>query len=575
MSQMGGASGGGMAPGGGQRGRGVEDLEWFTIDNFAPGIVQKLNTFSLTGASPAPLGAARLENTYRCVALAGGGLGPLPKRFYDYSRTALGDAATRTVTGFYCSGPLAANFNPMLVLDETDATIRTEAFFLGFGYESGGNHIERLDSLDAWLSSASILNLYTHTNATLTGVYGPWYIDSFRDAAGAGAGSVGHPGIVASWQRPMATSSFSTGLLYPDFLVAGSPYVGSAIGGGLLCTHQSRVTVAQRDGGVIGPGWGTGATGKYHEAETIYFSDPMEGSSALGELINVGPENPSSYGVLASLSASDLLGVKHRGGAYLIQGDLGFPTVRHLPGVTSTGGTECNGAGTRLGFVYGVNNGGVYVWAGADESTPLAPQLEDNFWIPPGSSTLRRYKGRFHQWKDYILAPNNWLFDMTTQGWWRLEDTSVYEYGQFMPSMFNNVLFGARTTFSDASPVCISGWHPKEAASSYSWQSQTIPLTYSRRITLREVHLIAQGVGTIVVTLSGSATTNDITVTFTLPAEAATHPVLLRKRLAWEGEYISVRFVSAHTSTGAAPVIHSFRGGYHQDQQVGQSGVLS
>ncbi len=164
----------------------IEGLNWFNLADFSPGIVQKLNSFSLTGASPAPLGAARLENTYRCVALAGGGLGPLPKRFYDYSRTAIGNAATRTITGFHVAGPIAAHSQNMLVQDETDATQRLEAFFLGFGYESGGVHTERLDSLDAWLSSSSILTLYSNTAGAVTGIFGPWYIDSFRDAAGGG-----------------------------------------------------------------------------------------------------------------------------------------------------------------------------------------------------------------------------------------------------------------------------------------------------------------------------------------------------------------------------------------------------
>lgn len=561
-----------MLPSGGSGQRGEENLEWFAIDDFSPGIVQRLNNFALTGASPAPIGAARLENTYRCVALPGGGIGPLPKRFYDYSRTAIGNAAERTITGFHAAGPIYTGaLSTFTQHDETDPTVRMEEFLLGFGYESGGSHVEKIEAFQVWSASpTAVLVLNNYTNATLTGVYGPTYFDDFRDANGT-PGAVGYKCVVMGWSRPWNTSSAEIALEYPDPAAAGTPFTGTAVAAGIVCTHQSRMTVAIR-AGTVAP-WGTGSA---KETETIYFSDPMDPQSASGEYINIGPENPSSIGVLASLSASDLLVIKHRGGAYLVQGDLAFPTVRHLPGVTSTGGTECVGAGTRLGFIYGINNGGVHVWSGADESTPLAPQLEDNFWIPSGSALLRRYKGRFTQWKDYILAPNNWLFDMATKGWWRLEDPDdEYEYGFFQPSPFNNVLFGARTIFSDADPVCISGWNPKEAASSYSWQSQTLPLARSRRITLREIQLIAQGVGTITVTLTGSETTADKTVTFPLPAAAATHPVLLRKMLAWEGEYLSIRVESAHSSTGAAPIVQSIRGGYHQDMRIGETGVLS
>lgn len=547
-----------------RQGGGPENLEWFAIDDFSPGIVQKKNSFTFTGASPSPLGAAQAEDTYRCVALPGGGLGPLPKKFYNYSRAAI-SAETKTVSGFHLHAGITNAIADFPASDETDPTVRTEEFFVGYGYESGGAHRERVDALKVWNTvPTTVLQLYEDNDAVLTDVYGPFYMDDFRHANGV-AGAVGWPCIAVNWVRPITaiTGANRDGFVYPSPAAAGTPYTESSIDGGIMCTHQSRIVVATRSGTVAS--WGA-------ETETIYFSDPMDPGSALGEYINVGPENLSSYGVLASLSANDLFGIKHRGGAYLIQGDLAFPMVRHLPGVVSTGGTECNGIATRLGFVYGVNNGGVYVWQGADESTPLSPQLEDNFWIASGTAKLRRYKGKFATWKDYIIAPNNWLFDMATKGWWRLDTPVDGEYHLFHTSPFNNVLFGARTTFSDASPIVISGWDPENSASSFSWKSQPLPLTYNRRVTVREVQVIAQGVGDITLSVIGSTSDQSKNIVWTLPAEAATHPVLLRKRLSWQGSYVQLQLGSYHSSTGPAPIINAIRGAYHTDQQIAESG---
>ncbi len=538
-------------------------LQYMTINDFSPGIIQKLNSFSLTGASPAQLGAARLENTYRCVALPNGGLGPLPKRYYDYSRAAIGNAATRYVTGFNLMGPISSVVTNFPQMNEQDTSLHNEEYFLGFGYESGGNHIERMDALQPWSGAATLLNLFTDTDANLTDIYGPWYIDTWTYANGFAPPVTGYAGALFSWARPWNNVfSPSTNFIYPDPAIA-TPFVNGCIGGGgPAVAHQSRIVASSR-AGATASGFGTG---QMYRTTPLNFSDPMDDGSVAGEFLAYGYEKPFGIGALASLSASDLLVIHNRGGAYLIQGDLAYPTVRHLPGVMGTGGTECVGTSSALGFVYGVNKGGVRVWSGGESSLPLASQLEDNFWMPPGMSKVRRYKGKFATWKDYILAPNNWLFDTNTKGWWKLEDNAVMEYGFFESSGFNNVLYGARTTFSDASPICISGWDPAVGASSYSWQSQPLGPSLHRVIDVREVQIIVQGAGTITYTLTGGVA--DVTAALAIPAAAASVPQMLRTNVKWQGSNVLCRVEANSGSSAAAPVIYAIKLGYKERMDV-------
>lgn len=553
-------------------GAGPGGLKWFSIDDFSPGIVQRKNAYVLTGGVPAPLGAAEAEATYRCVALPGGGLGPLPKRHYDYSHAAIGDATTRYNTGFMVMGPIidvvgANTANVMEVNDQSSGQL--DEFILGYSYNANPNYTVTFEAIRAWLAAPSILTLYSLTSATRTDVHGAIYMTPARHSPTGTTPIDDDLALVAgAWERPLSVAALTgdTDFLYP-FPGLGTPYTNVGIVTGYLVAHQARVVAALK---------GTEAwAGKsyYDQARLVWTTPYRLASRVTSDFLNVGPETPFGIGCMASLSASDLLVIKHQGGAYLIQGDLTYPIIRHLPGVTGTGGTECYGANTSLGFVYGVNQGGVRLWQGGEGSEQLAPQLEPNFWITPDWDPVYQYKGRFAQWGDYIIAPNNWLFDTVTKGWWRLEYPVEGVYTQFIPSPSNNVLYAARATWTDASPVVVSGWDPTAGASSYSWKSHPIPLSYDRRVTIREIHIIAQGDGDITAHLTGG--NQDVNLTFELPAEAATRPVLLRKKITWEGTAPSIQFVSYHNSTGAAPTIYSFRAGYHEDNQVAESGEFT
>src|SRR3954470_10605007 len=96
----------------------AEDLRWYTLSDFSPGIRHKLGLVGQGSAQcPVPsqghpshalTGIAAQQGTYRCIALPTGGLGPLPRRVYSYSRDHwFADRIGPTyVSGFHVAGPV-------------------------------------------------------------------------------------------------------------------------------------------------------------------------------------------------------------------------------------------------------------------------------------------------------------------------------------------------------------------------------------------------------------------------------------------------------------------------------------
>src|SRR4051794_33970522 len=80
------------------------------LNDFSPGIIQRTGVQTAT-TSPASMGAAQVTNTYRCIALPGGGLGPLPRRVTDRFVNDLGAAnppAVAIVQAMRIMGPMVA-----------------------------------------------------------------------------------------------------------------------------------------------------------------------------------------------------------------------------------------------------------------------------------------------------------------------------------------------------------------------------------------------------------------------------------------------------------------------------------
>jgi hypothetical protein len=135
----------------------------------------------------------------------------------------------------------------------------------------------------------------------------------------------------------------------------------------------------------------------------------------------VAEDSPSAFGTVGVVTIDQLLLVKHTGGGSLVAGDLDNPTHQRLPYIEPTGGLVHKGCHTPIGFVYGSPNG-IFSWQGGDATQRISPQLDGFFWDHTDGSADESYagsRGRMAYWNGYIFVPNNYIFDIETQSWWR------------------------------------------------------------------------------------------------------------------------------------------------------------
>lgn len=268
---------------------------------------------------------------------------------------------------------------------------------------------------------------------------------------------------------------------------------------------------------------------------------------------------------MSSLTASDLLIIYNSGGASLIQGDLAAPVIRRLPNVPGTRGIFVEGASTPQGFIYIQNRGGAYIWAGGDAAQLISPQLDDDFWFISGTEVVQQYAGSCAYWRDYVLLPNNWLYDTKTQSWWKLEDNATLTYWIYRINPTNNMLYAFVPIFTQ-NATNISGFSPATLASTYSWQSQPFYPAEDGTVEMMELLVIAQGtIGdtlTFTLTAIDSAQVDTQVVTLT-----ATTPTYYRRNLTGAtGAVWQVRVQAS--SVGNAPVLYEYRLGYEDSYKV-------
>lgn len=482
-----------------------------SFSDFSPGIIQRTGVLGTLQYSPAPLGAASITNTYRCCALPGGGLGPLPKHtgdllFTDHSTTNLPASTTGYITGFKIAGPMykkTSSSAPQM------AKLSARPFELHIGYEyvSSGtrNHVWR--KYPYYSSDASVvINSATATDANTFQVPTPTSFVITRMFPSAPT-VAGYTVVVGSWvlaaDPPIANTDYA--MIYPDptdgtTVVTDTPYDLTNLFAGLGIGHQNRYVSLFRGESAHGANGGVFLTNEFikYTLPNTYTQDGS-GSSLFGA------EHPNGIGAFGSLTASDLLLIKHAGGAFLIQGDLNSPITRHYPSVTPTGGVECYGTDSPFGFCYLVNNDGVYSWGGGDQSINLSTQLEDGFWQVPGLLTYR-FGGQLYSWGDGIVVPNNFLFD--GKAWWRFEDPSIATYYLYDKDPVNNIIYAAKPSFSDTDHIIAGAFDLTTPATNFSWQSQPINVNDRRRMRVRSCYITAQGSGTVTVTITPTDNTD-------------------------------------------------------------------
>lgn len=547
----------------------TQQLQWLRINDFSPGIRHKTLRVGHT-SSPFPLGAADAAETYRCIALPGGGLGPLPRRSYSLTRAGLEtNFQTRVqngnhrIVGFHVTGP---------VTDSTGGGHSRIEFHLAYEYfhdaDNNGSFETRKFRWERhriWEASPTIDAIYTHSTTSEPSPANFYRIAHFADyrADPADPTLVGKPVVAMAWYSGNGGTA-DVWKTFPDPATPSSNTpddISTTITAARIIEHQGRLVAFENDI------HSHGTAGTWISDEQVWWTNVNLNtiSNSVASMLSQG--QMAGYGCAKTVSAQEMIAIKHRGGAISVHGDLDDPTIIALPGVMSTGGAECSPCYSPMGLIYGVRGSGVWGWQGGDASVNLSPTMEDDFWnYPVDSHRIANYSGDFELWGSYVVTPNQWLLDTTTGAWWRLEDGDTFSILHWGVNPDEGEwLYGAPAFFEDTATPVVYGWDRTDPAYSYRWRSQALEPTIDRVINVHEVVVSAIGNGdTVTITLTNDAGDSQVE-TFTIGS--STMPKKYRKQTRMVGSGIKVQ-IDADGGADAAPIVYEVALAYNENQML-------
>lgn len=523
-------------------------LPLIRFSDFTPGIAD------IPGVNYRPEQAMR-TNTYRCIANRTGALTPLPRQDTSYAgidyESANPDAGYYLVNGFYVP---PYTVTPETGSDPVDPDGRFHAVFLSVSYVKGGSFKNKLELFRFWDNP--------HTNATLRTSSGAPASNTGATAFGATFGltrmnkgaptSPGVPIVVIGWGNLDPSLKYVSTFPNDATPTLDTLYdITTSIALPIITVHQGRVVISE----VTNYGFGTQGTSV--TSENLQWTN-VNDDSVVNIVQAFVPENPNGYAVLYPMSANELFALKQTGAALMV-GDLDNPSIQNLPMVPGTIIVQTATA-SPLGLIYGSEQSGVWVWQHGDSSTLLSPNMLPDFWMIANEPlTGNRY--RFECWDDWIIVPNNWVFDTLTKGWWRLENEATFQINKY--GRYDKFLYGAKRTYTHAALTAFYSWRKDKGAVSYSWQSHPIWETIDRIFSVREIELVAKGQGTVVATLTAidNSTTSK---TFTLANTG--FPERFRANFAIQGRYLQLRLVADSGSNSVdAPTVYEVQ--LHPDER--------
>jgi hypothetical protein len=584
-------------------GQGVE--EYIELTDFSAGIA----TGWLSSNHPDQQdGVAQITDTYGCIASARGGLEPGPR--LDQGFTAAFHQNNTTPSGY----PSQVRVLDMMAApawkqstwwNTTETALPpdgllfiTEHFqsFSGTTYRKiGGWTVDNVGTL-----AGPVFNSNYASADTINSQVKQWSTGSvalFRTAIGLStAVDPTEPGVsFSAWHSNMtnttgqvwdnAETDVSNDFTSSSTWYGGSPYTMTSgwFNTTRMFTHQGRVCwsslVTPPSPALQGYGdvWNTSAAAPFatFSDDLIVFHDKNAAQKfdASFNYLQIDSRIPDMCGAIASMNQSDLFIVKAQRGGVIIRGDLLQPTVTIVPGVVPTGPYPHTPVVTPLGMVYGTPFG-IFAWNGGDVSQNISPLLEGAQWLIAGTHepTVRSpltSVGKFSYKYPFIYAPNNWIMDVRTNGWFRSyqpADQGGISFGHWTAGTTNRV-YGApleipRTgTYAN---YAYASFLNDRGATSWSWRSQPLVRTRNRYLKFREVNVVLQGVGTVAVTLIGLGGTTS-TVTFTVNS---TRPTVLSEPISLEGTDVEVKIVATGSGVNDAPTLRRMSLGYQTTRSV-------
>lgn len=539
-----------------------DDLQWIELTDFSPGIFSNNNLAGGLNVTSTNLALASPTNTVRCRSLPTGGLGPVPRRTFDFSLASVpgaGNGYTYYINGLGTWGQVFA-----FPATDTDIDHRIEVH-LPISYTTGGTY----DNVFKWVRERIYNNVPT-TEVILTdtstdgvpeqGQYAFLMKTRMNPADPLEPGQAVMVCVYGGYGQGLRVSA-----AHPD---PATPTANSTVEVGDDTTLWRRAVAHQ---GRIAFGkfinYGRGATTTLSSEENIVWTETNDTALVSTTPAVFVPEVDASITDWASMSANQMVVVKSLGGGYVLQGDLSDVTVVRLPNLMSPDGADTvQGCNTPIGWVYSAGDRGLYVWNGGDSSKPLSPQLDGRSFTDTGGVAFAEgsHRGSCDRWMDLLLAPDLWMCDLETRGWWRLDDPDDAAFHDtpvcyWSSTKFNSQAVGCRARLDDDDDELFYIWDYGDLAYSYSWQSHPIWVSQDKYLTVREGLVALQGSGQVIVTvLDVNDDTNLSTQIIDVDSDVIQN---FRFNVGISAENLAIRFESAggipsNLGTAEAPLIH-------------------
>lgn len=539
------------------------EWEWVHIEDFSAGVYDASNISTSSPVVEAPLGAATATGTWCCMALPGGGLGPLPRlaQVQDAPTLFPTDTFTLWIVGALMVPDAGGGAAQLLFMIEMETQTLSPT------------HFYRVYAFDPTTTAFNLV-LQT-TSAHMAGIFGSPYPQVTRARASTFT-EAGTP--IAVWPSNVDTTPTDISghvYVYPTpttrtaYSVKDLVTPGTQITGQIACFYNRIIVLSG-----IPYAW---PGGPLVTNENIAFTTPPNSYTLGNQQTVFAAENPFGYGAWGSISTGELLFVKKQGGGVVVNGDVEFPTsVLNLPGIHPTGDLYGRTASSELGCYYCSDHQGAWLWNGGNTSQKISAQLRDDFFdVQTDVIASNNYGFYAERWGQWIMFSGNWLYNEQQGSWWVLYppggggDTATpgKTFFWWLPGAagYNFYALPLRLTSTTPQPF-LYRFDNRYSAEHYQWTSLPIHVTPTANhvVDVREVVVRAScpsvgtggGQSTVTVTVGGWSGQSH-------PGDIVQEPSILRFHVGMGGLGLDDIYLQLNgdwdneTTTNQAPIIHS------------------
>jgi hypothetical protein len=557
-----------------------DDSDWLVIDDFRPGIHHLVSPNT-------PRGAAT-DETYRCRASVTGALVPAPRRIapgivlqpsLDPSDNG---AEEFRLCGLVVNDPVFTAGDNTFGVDQNNSEI-----YVGIEqYNTPNGNYDR--SIYRYLAHRET-PVWDHVATDSPGgvTFDPYtrpkrcYFAIGRsnepDPTQVGPAVVGW--AFGGWGAYFPDENDTSGTGIVPFPGTSNPLVAVDT----LIGHQGRALLFPLSLSQLGTVDGQPVV--YATNECFYWSEVNDWRTlddSLDGFFNVlaGYENPTGYSVVASLAADELFLIKARGGGLVIRGSLNDFTAITLPNLRPAGQSLDLGTTSPLGYMYPVDNSGVWLWAGGETSENLTPHLRPNFFRPPPRDkngdevAWGNYHTQSCQFGDLVMFGANWFYDTTTTGWWHIDNPVTddeergYVIHKWAADWKGRLCWGTASGFRNEGDIALYRFDSTQGATSYLWTSHPLANQISRQNTPKELVVVGSGRGQVKVTIFTDRARQTLQFDFDDPDRVSAK----RANVGVEGDFPQIRVYSRglDITSDDAPSVHQLRVRMQAGTQIAQ-----